>query len=63
MNLSKAIRLKLSKLAAFGALTAIPIAATGDGGNKVVLNPISVSGDIGINLAAGIADLDLNYAG
>src|SRR5262249_40873690 len=30
------------------------------GGNKVVLNPISVSGDIGINLAAGIADLDLN---
>jgi Protein of unknown function (DUF992) len=33
------------------------------GGNKVVLNPISVSGDIGINLAAGIADLDLNYAG
>ena len=38
MNLSKAIRLKLSKLAAFGALTAIPIAATGDGGNKVVLN-------------------------
>jgi hypothetical protein len=26
-------------------------------------NPISVSGDIGINLAAGIADLDLNYAG
>jgi Protein of unknown function (DUF992) len=33
------------------------------GGNKIVLNPISVSGDIGINLAAGIADLDLNYAG
>ena len=33
------------------------------GGNKMVLNPISVSGDIGINLAAGIADLDLNYAG
>jgi len=33
------------------------------GGNKVVLNPISVTGDIGINLAAGIADLDLNYAG
>jgi Protein of unknown function (DUF992) len=30
------------------------------GGNKMVLNPISVSGDIGINLAAGIADLDLN---
>jgi Protein of unknown function (DUF992) len=33
------------------------------GGNKIVLNPISVTGDIGINLAAGIADLDLNYAG
>lgn len=33
------------------------------GGNKVVLNPISVTGEIGINLAAGIADLDLNYAG
>jgi hypothetical protein len=29
------------------------------GGNKVV-NPISVSGDIGINLAAGI---NFNYAG
>jgi hypothetical protein len=33
------------------------------GGNKVVLNPISVTGDIGINLAAGIADLDLKYEG
>jgi hypothetical protein len=33
------------------------------GGNKVVLNPISVTGDVGINLAAGIADLDLNYVG
>jgi hypothetical protein len=33
------------------------------GGDKVVLNPISVIGDIGINLAAGIADLDLEYAG
>ena len=33
------------------------------GGNKVVLNPISVTADIGINLAAGIADLDLNYVG
>ncbi len=33
------------------------------GTNKVVLNPISVSGDTGINLAAGIADLDLEYAG
>jgi len=33
------------------------------GGNKVVLNPVSVTGDIGINLAAGIADLDLNYVG
>jgi hypothetical protein len=25
--------------------------------------PISVTGDGGINLAAGIADLDLNYVG
>lgn len=33
------------------------------GGNKVVLNPISVGGDIGLNLAAGIADLDLKYVG
>lgn len=33
------------------------------GGNKAVLNPISVTGDVGINLAAGIADLDLNYQG
>jgi hypothetical protein len=33
------------------------------GGNKVVLNPISVTADIGINLAAGIADLNLAYAG
>lgn len=33
------------------------------GGNKVVLNPISVTGDVGINLAAGIADLDLDYVG
>jgi hypothetical protein len=33
------------------------------GGNKVVLNPISVTGDIGINLAAGIVDLDLTYVG
>jgi hypothetical protein len=33
------------------------------GGNKVVLNPISVTGDIGIDLAAGIADLDLAYVG
>ena len=33
------------------------------GGNKVVLNPISVTGDVGINLAAGIADLDLVYQG
>lgn len=33
------------------------------GTNKVVLNPISVTGDVGINLAAGIADLDLNYVG
>ena len=33
------------------------------GGNKVVLNPLSVSGDVGINLAGGIADLDLVYRG
>jgi hypothetical protein len=33
------------------------------GGNKVVLNPISVTGEVGINLAAGIADLDLVYQG
>jgi Protein of unknown function (DUF992) len=33
------------------------------GGNRVVLNPISVTGEVGINLAAGIADLDLNYQG
>jgi uncharacterized protein DUF992 len=30
------------------------------GANKVVLNPISVSGDVGLNLADGIADLDLS---
>lgn len=33
------------------------------GGNKVVLNPLSVSGDIGFDLAGGIADLDLIYRG
>jgi Protein of unknown function (DUF992) len=33
------------------------------GTNKVVLNPISVGGDIGINVAAGIADIDLVYVG
>ena len=33
------------------------------GGNKVVLNPLSVSGAVGINLAGGIADLDLVYRG
>ena len=33
------------------------------GGNKVVLNPLSVEGEIGIGLAAGVADLDLEYAG
>jgi hypothetical protein len=31
------------------------------GGNKVVLNPVSVSGNIGINVAAGIADIALTY--
>jgi hypothetical protein len=54
-----------------GALSGNYIGASADvvagsrcwSGNKMVLNPISVSGDIGINLAAGIADLDLNYAG
>ena len=33
------------------------------GGNKVVLNPISVTGVIGINLAAGVANLRLDYVG
>jgi Protein of unknown function (DUF992) len=33
------------------------------GANKVVLNPISVSGDVGLNVAGGIADLDLVYVG
>lgn len=33
------------------------------GGNKVVLQPLSVSGDIGINLAAGIGDITLSYVG
>jgi hypothetical protein len=33
------------------------------GGNKVVLNPISVSGDVGLNVAGGIADIDLVYVG
>jgi len=33
------------------------------GGNKVVLNPLSVSAAVGINLAGGIADLDLVYRG
>lgn len=33
------------------------------GGNKVVLQPISVSGNIGINLAAGIGDISLTYVG
>jgi hypothetical protein len=31
------------------------------GGNKVVLQPVSVSGNIGINLAAGIGDISLTY--
>ena len=33
------------------------------GGNKVVLPPLSVSGNIGINLAAGIGDITLTYVG
>jgi hypothetical protein len=33
------------------------------GGNKVVLNPLSMSGDIGFDLAGGVADLDLVYRG
>ena len=33
------------------------------GGNKVVLQPVSVSGDVGINLAAGIGDISLTYVG
>jgi hypothetical protein len=32
-------------------------------GNKVVLQPVSVSGDVGINLAAGIGDISLTYVG
>jgi hypothetical protein len=31
------------------------------GGNKVVLNPLSVSGEVGINVAGGIPDIDLVY--
>jgi hypothetical protein len=33
------------------------------GGNKVVLQPLSVSGNIGINLAAGVGDISLTYVG
>jgi ABC-type amino acid transport substrate-binding protein len=33
------------------------------GGNKVVLQPLSVSGNIGINLAAGIGNISLTYVG
>ena len=33
------------------------------GGNKVVLQPVSVSGEVGINLAAGIGDISLSYVG
>lgn len=33
------------------------------GGNKVVLQPVSVSGNIGINVAAGIGDISLTYVG
>jgi hypothetical protein len=33
------------------------------GGNKVVLQPVSVSGNIGINLAAGIGNISLTYVG
>lgn len=33
------------------------------GGNKVVLQPLSLSGNIGINLAAGIGDISLAYVG
>lgn len=33
------------------------------GGNKVVLQPLSVSGNIGINLAAAIGNISLTYVG
>jgi uncharacterized protein DUF992 len=33
------------------------------GGNKVVLQPVSVSGNIGINIAAGVGDITLTYVG
>lgn len=33
------------------------------GGNKVVLQPLSVSGNIGVNLAAGIGNISLTYVG
>ena len=33
------------------------------GGNKIVLQPLSVSGSIGVNLAAGIGNISLTYVG
>ncbi len=33
------------------------------GGNKVVLQPLSVSGSVGVNLAAGIGNISLTYVG
>jgi ABC-type amino acid transport substrate-binding protein len=33
------------------------------GGNKIVLQPVSVSGNIGINIAAGVGDITLTYVG
>ncbi|MEM7619061.1 MAG: DUF992 domain-containing protein [Pseudomonadota bacterium] len=31
------------------------------GTNKIMLNPLSVSGSTGLNIAAGVADLELRY--
>jgi hypothetical protein len=33
------------------------------GGNKVVLQPLSVSGSVGLNVAAGIGDIALTFVG
>ena len=51
----------------YDAGTVVVVASAGAnaliGGNKVVLQPLSVSGNIGINLAAGIGDISLTYVG
>lgn len=33
------------------------------GTNKIMLNPLSVSGSTGLNIAAGVADIELRYVG